>query len=65
MSAFRAGQRVEFFGQNFAWLVGRITGLAAFLIYGIGGLAVPLVLLFLWLRLRRPRPSTGAALHNG
>ena len=54
-----------FFGQNFAWLVGRITGLAAFLIYGIGGIAVPLVLLFLWLRLRRPRPSTGAALHNG
>jgi magnesium transporter len=53
-----------FFGQNFAWLVGRIHGLAEFLIYGIGGLAVPLVLLFLWLRLRRPRTSTGAALHD-
>src|ERR1700751_4464489 len=38
-----------FFGQNFAWLVGRIHGLGAFLVYGIGGLAVPLVLLFLWL----------------
>jgi magnesium transporter len=48
-----------FFGQNFAWLVGRIHGLAAFLVYGIGGLAVPLVLLFLWLRLRRPHPTTG------
>ena len=53
-----------FFGQNFAWLVGRIQGLAAFLVYGIGGLAVPLVLLFLWLRLRRLHTSTGAALHD-
>jgi magnesium transporter len=53
-----------FFGQNFAWLVGRIHGLAAFLVYGIGGLAVPLVLLFLWLRLRRPHPATGPALHD-
>ncbi len=49
-----------FFGQNFAWLVGRMHGFAAFLIYGIGGLAVPLILLFLWLRMR----STGAALHD-
>jgi magnesium transporter len=49
-----------FFGQNFAWLVEHIHGLAAFLAYGIGGLAVPLVLLFLWLRLRRPHPGTGA-----
>jgi magnesium transporter len=46
-----------FFGQNFAWLVGRITGLTAFLIYGIGGLAVPLTLLFMWLRLRMHRTS--------
>jgi hypothetical protein len=53
-----------FFGQNFAWLVGRIHGLAAFLVYGIGGLALPLVLLFLWLRLRRPHPATGPALHD-
>jgi magnesium transporter len=50
-----------FFGQNFGWLVGRIGTLSAFLFYGIGGLAVPLVLLFLWLRLRRPRPDTVAA----
>jgi magnesium transporter len=54
-----------FFGQNFEWLVGRIHGLGAFLIYGIGGLAVPLVLLFLWLRVRRLHTSTGAALHDG
>ena len=47
-----------FFGQNFGWLVARIDTRAAFLFYGIGGLAVPLVLLFLWLRLRRPQPDT-------
>jgi magnesium transporter len=50
-----------FFGQNFGWLVGRIDTLPAFLFYGIGGLVVPLVLLFLWLRLRRPHPNTVAA----
>ena len=54
-----------FFGQNFGWLVGRIYGLTAFLSYGIGGLAVPLLLLFLWLRLRKPDPATGTALHDG
>jgi magnesium transporter len=43
-----------FFGQNFGWLVGHITSLGAFLVLGFGGLAVPLVLLFWWLRLRRP-----------
>ena len=53
-----------FFGQNFAWLIGRIHGLAAFLIYGIGGLAAPLILLFLWLRMGRPHTSTGAALRD-
>ena len=53
-----------FFGQNFAWLVGRIDTLPAFLFCGIGGLAVPLVLLFLWLRLRRPHPDTVAAVRG-
>ena len=43
-----------FFGQNFSWLVGHISGRAAFIAYGIGGLVVPLVLLFSWLRLRAP-----------
>ena len=41
-----------FFGQNFGWLVRHIDGFAAFAIYGLGGLLVPLTLLFLWLRLR-------------
>jgi magnesium transporter len=53
-----------FFGQNFSWLVGHIAGGAAFIVYGIGGLAVPLTLLFLWLRLRTPRTSTPAALDD-
>ena len=39
-----------FFGQNFAWLVDNIDGPAAFLIFGIGGLVLPCVLLYLWLR---------------
>jgi magnesium transporter len=47
-----------FFGQNFNWLVGHVDGLAAFLAYGIGGLAVPLVLLYLWLRRRPPHEGT-------
>ncbi len=46
-----------FFGQNFAWLVGHINSLAAFLIYGLGGLALPMVLLFWWLRRRKRRPQ--------
>jgi magnesium transporter len=39
-----------FFGQNFGWLVNDIDGLTTFLVFGLGGLIVPLVLLFLWLR---------------
>jgi magnesium transporter len=47
-----------FFGQNFRWLVNHIDTATAFVIYGIGGLLVPLVLLYVWLRLRRPpRPE--------
>jgi magnesium transporter len=49
-----------FFGQNFSWLVGHISGPAAFIVYGIGGLMVPLALLFLWLRLRTLRANTAA-----
>jgi magnesium transporter len=41
-----------FFGQNFGWLVGHISSETAFVIYGIGGLVVPLTLLFVWFRLR-------------
>jgi magnesium transporter len=47
-----------FFGQNFGWLVKHIDGPAAFVVYGIGGLVLPLVLLFSWLRLRAPRAPT-------
>ena len=52
-----------FFGQNFGWLVQHISGFNTFLAYGIGGLVVPLVLLFSWLRLRsvRARAATGAS----
>jgi magnesium transporter len=53
-----------FFGQNFSWLVGHIVGTAAFVIFGIGGLVVPLALLFLWLRLRTLHPDTAAAVHD-
>jgi magnesium transporter len=53
-----------FFGQNFSWLVGHITGAAAFVIYGVGGLVVPLALLFLWLRLRMPHAGTAAPSDN-
>src|SRR5947208_3780931 len=49
-----------FFGQNFAWLIGHISSWTAFIVYGLGGLVVPLALLFLWLKLRMPRPDTGA-----
>jgi magnesium transporter len=41
-----------FFGQNFSWLVRHMVGPGAFAVYGIGGLVVPLALLYLWLRLR-------------
>ena len=54
-----------FFGQNFGWLVRHITSPAAFIFYGIGGLILPLVLLFGWLRLRRPDPGTAAAAEAG
>jgi magnesium transporter len=47
-----------FFGQNFSWLVGHIAGPGAFVVYGIGGLVVPLALLFLWLRFRAVHTNT-------
>jgi magnesium transporter len=50
-----------FFGQNFAWLTGHINTFATFVSFGIGGLLIPLMLLFLWLRLRKPYPGTGPA----
>ena len=47
-----------FFGQNFGWLVGNLDGFPAFAAYGLGGLVVPLVLLFFWLRRSAPRTRT-------
>jgi magnesium transporter len=42
-----------FFGQNFGWLVGHVDGVNEFIIYGIGGLVVPMALFFTWLRRSR------------
>jgi magnesium transporter len=42
-----------FFGQNFGWLVNHVGSPTAFWVYGIGGLVVPLLLLYFWLRHRR------------
>ena len=50
-----------FFGQNFGWLISHIHSATAFVIYGIGGLLVPLVLLYLWLRSRRSQRTEQSA----
>ena len=49
-----------FFGQNFGWLVHHIESFPAFVVYGIGGLVVPLILLFSWLRFRMPKAKASA-----
>jgi magnesium transporter len=41
---------VGFFGQNFDWLVSHIQSFTAFAVLGIGGLVVPVLLLYLWFR---------------
>jgi magnesium transporter len=41
-----------FFGQNFGWLVGHIRSPEVFLIYGVGGLLVPILLLVVYFRRR-------------
>ena len=50
-----------FFGQNFAWLVQHVSTYTAFIIYGLGGLVVPLALLFWWLRARTMNTDSSAA----
>jgi len=50
-----------FFGQNFEWLTDHIGGFPKFLVLGGGGLLVPLVALFVWLRRSRRRPAAEAA----
>jgi magnesium transporter len=47
---------VGFFGQNFDWLVTHVQSFTAFAVLGIGGLALPCVLLFLWFRRRANLP---------
>jgi magnesium transporter len=39
-----------FYGQNFGWLVTHTHSLAAFLVFGLGGLLVAIVALYIWLR---------------
>jgi magnesium transporter len=39
-----------FFGQNFGWLVGHVDTAWAFAVFGLGGLLLPLVILWGWLR---------------
>ncbi len=41
-----------FFGQNFGWLVSHIDTQADFLIYGVGGIAVPVILMLTVFRTR-------------
>ena len=54
-----------FFGQNFAWLVRHISSYTAFIVYGLGGLIVPLTVLFLWLRLSMRHADASAAGSEG
>jgi len=42
-----------FFGQNFGWLVDHIDQFWSFLVLGVGGLMIPCVALFIWLRRQR------------
>jgi magnesium transporter len=39
-----------FFGQNFGWLVGQVDTLTTFLIWGIGGMVVPVIVIVVLLR---------------
>jgi len=39
-----------FFGMNFGWMVGHITSLWVFLVYGVGSLVVSAVAIYLWFR---------------
>jgi magnesium transporter len=39
-----------FFGQNFGWLVGHVDSRGDFITLGIGGLVVPLALMWVWFR---------------
>ena len=52
-----------FFGQNFGWLVDNIGSLGTFLVFGVGALVIPCVLLLFWFRMnarRRADQITGS-----
>ncbi|MEU1377381.1 magnesium and cobalt transport protein CorA [Streptomyces triculaminicus] len=60
---------VGFFGQNFDWLVTRISGFTAFLVLTLCGLLLPCLLLFVWLYRRDrgmppPVPHMTNAVHR-
>ena len=42
-----------FFGQNFGWLVDHVGAAWNFFIFGLGGLLIPCIALFIWFRRRR------------
>jgi magnesium transporter len=42
-----------FFGQNFGWLVLHIRSLAAFMAFGVGGIAISSAILFVWFKRSR------------
>jgi len=52
-----------FFGQNFAWLTEHMSGFPSFIVFGIGGLVVPLILLWVWMR-RHQRANTPVRGHT-
>jgi hypothetical protein len=56
-----------FFGQNFGWLVGHINGFGSFLAFGVGGVALPaLVMVVAFGRAGWPAsPAGGPAAHSG
>jgi Mg2+ and Co2+ transporter CorA len=52
-----------FFGQNFGWLVDTVGSLGTFLVFGVGALVIPCVLLLFWFRMnarRRADQITGS-----
>ncbi|MEV4612479.1 magnesium and cobalt transport protein CorA [Kitasatospora sp. NPDC049258] len=56
---------VGFFGQNFGWLVGHISGFGAFLALSVVGLLLPCLALYLWLGHQRRRPPPQMQDGNG
>ncbi|MEU8221480.1 magnesium and cobalt transport protein CorA [Kribbella sp. NPDC048915] len=56
-----------FFGQNFGWLVERISAEWDFLVFGIGGLVVPCAALAIWFHRQRAsrRTTPGRAAQKG